>query len=528
MDKTVHILSTSVVGISIRRLITFYLSFYEAYMKKLFLYGTLLIMSTILCMEESTDQMTVTDTIEIIQLSEENNYIPDNRIAFDGVTVFDRLRVDGQSLFYGPVSINGAQLPANQPTLSVTGTTLFDSTTIGSLGTIYGNTPSSPIQYVVINSSGMLGSMAHIGSSGTVTSVNGSTNITVTNPTTTPVVSLNPNITVTSITASGAISANSITANSATISGPLTATTATVSSASGDVGDLFTVGSGGLLSPAELVAGQGIIITPSAGTITIATSPLTIQCDTGSAVESDNTFTFIGSPAGSTVAFSGAGSTITLNVTDSNGNTAIGAGARATGLQDTAIGVQATATGGLSVAIGYNASATGPNSIAIGTNETSGSTILSIGTQSSPVACYIGGIYGTAGTGTAVYATSANQLVAPVSSRRYKENIVPLPNITNEVMQLHPVSFSYIKDGAHAKHLGFIAEEVEPLFPEMIVRDNEGKTDSVCSQFLTPLLVKTVQEHQNTLDVLAADCKQLVTEIQNIKKLVATLMINKK
>ncbi len=499
-------------------------------MKKLLLYSALAIIHFVTCPQSLHDQ-----AIDDIADS-----TTQTRAAFADVTVLDRLTVRGQSIFYGPVVINGSQLPANQPALSVTGTALLSSIAINSFKNAYGNTPAGPTQFVIINSAGMLGSTSTAGGGGTVTSVTGSSNIIVINSTTSPVVSLSPAINVTSVTATGAINANSITANSATINGPLTATTLTVSGASGDVGDLFTVGSGGLLTPAELVAGAGITITPGAGTITIANSPLIIKGDTASATESGRTLTFTATPAGSTVEFIGHDSTVKLQVIDSDGNIALGSGAQASGItspslgllgDSVAIGARATASsgaqGGPATAIGYNASAT-EYGIAIGFNETAGANILSVGTQSSLSACYIGGIYGVAGTGNTVLITSSNQLIAPSSSRRYKENIVPLPNPINEVMRLNSVSFNYIKDDTHTKYLGFIAEEVEPLFPEIIVHNTEGVVDSLCLPFFTPVLVKTMQEQQNSVNTLSTTYDQLTDDIQDIKKAITALVISNK
>jgi hypothetical protein len=114
----------------------------------------------------------------------------------------------------------------------------------------------------------------------------------------------------------------------------------------------------------------GVQAIPSGGS-------LTINGDTGSASGSTLTLTALngGDNSGSSVKFSASGSTIVLNVSDSNSNTLIGNGAgniTLTGHQNNAVGVGALAAltiGGNNTAIGYLALASctsGANNIAIG------------------------------------------------------------------------------------------------------------------------------------------------------------------
>ncbi len=473
---------------------------------------------------------------DVVSLNEQNNI--QTKSAFAGLMVFDDLTAK-QMVNYGPVSIDGATLPVNTPALIVHGNTIINTLIIEEIQNVYGTSPTSPIQDLIVNANGTLGSTEHAGGGGTVTSVTGINNIIVTNPTTNPVISLSPNVQLTSATASGAVNANSVSANSATINGSVTANSITATSLSGSSDKIVTVGAGGALSTTTLVGANAIVITQTPGNITIANEPL-FQCDSGSASPINNSITFTATSPGSTLQFVGSGSTVSFHVTDGNSNTLIGPQFNFSGSQKLAIGtgIGNTATG--SITIGYAAIAP-QNSITIGSlaEPAINNTTITLGTGAIgavirlPVIndCFIGGIYGVSGTGNAISISEASgepQLFAPSSSRHYKENITPLPAITNTFMQLHPVSFSYIKDEAHTKHLGFIAEEVEPLFPEMIIYDKDGRVESICAQFFNPILVKMAQEQETAICALTERKEQLSTDLQELKQLLATIMVDNK
>lgn len=56
-----------------------------------------------------------------------------------------------------------------------------------------------------------------------------------------------------------------------------------------------------------------------------------------------------------------------------------------------------------------------------------------------------------------------------LSDRRIKTNIRPLPSLLEKIMQLRPVTFELkYKNPDHRVSVGFIAQEVQKLFPEMV------------------------------------------------------------
>lgn len=92
------------------------------------------------------------------------------------------------------------------------------------------------------------------------------------------------------------------------------------------------------------------------------------------------------------------------------------------------------------------------------------------------------------------------------SSERFKEDINPLSYGLAQVMALNPVSFRYkpTVDPDNSKRLGFIAEEVFEIVPELVALDKEGLPESVDYAKLTPVLVQAIKDLNVRIDDLSA------------------------
>lgn len=101
-----------------------------------------------------------------------------------------------------------------------------------------------------------------------------------------------------------------------------------------------------------------------------------------------------------------------------------------------------------------------------------------------------------AGSGSrAVYSSSLGILVNLSSDGTLKTNVAPLTTQTEIVKQLNPVAYNWIDTeifGGH-REIGFIAQEVEPLIPE-VVGINHDETLTVDYSKITAVLTKALQE----------------------------------
>jgi hypothetical protein len=66
-----------------------------------------------------------------------------------------------------------------------------------------------------------------------------------------------------------------------------------------------------------------------------------------------------------------------------------------------------------------------------------------------------------------------------VSSERYKTTIAPMGANTAKLTQLRPVTFHLKTDPEGTLQYGLIAEEVAKVYPELVVRDENGRIDGV-------------------------------------------------
>src|SRR6266540_3265706 len=181
----------------------------------------------------------------------------------------------------------------------------------------------------------------------------------------------------------------------------------------------------------------------------------------------------------------------TLLVNAADRNTATGAGAlssNTTGFNNTADGLSAllgNTTGSGNVALGIFAGAnltTGNNNIDIGAlGLPEESNTIRIGEQGTQATTFIAGISGTAVVGDPVVVDVNGQLGTIASLARFKEDIRPLDKASEALLALKPVTFRYKKqiDRTGRSQFGLVAEDVERVNPDLVVRDKEGKPYSV-------------------------------------------------
>jgi uncharacterized coiled-coil protein SlyX len=163
-------------------------------------------------------------------------------------------------------------------------------------------------------------------------------------------------------------------------------------------------------------------------------------------------------------------------------------------------------------------------------------------------ACRIASIFGqTAANGSAVFITSGNKLGTDTSSRRFKEAIRPMDKASEALLALKPVTFRYKKeiDPDGRAQFGLVAEEVQEVNPDLVVRDKEGKPYSVRYDQVNAMLLNeflkehkafleeqrkvqdleaTVTQQQKGMEALRAQLKEQAAQIQKVS---AQIEVNK-
>ncbi|MFC1595051.1 tail fiber domain-containing protein, partial [Patescibacteria group bacterium] len=95
--------------------------------------------------------------------------------------------------------------------------------------------------------------------------------------------------------------------------------------------------------------------------------------------------------------------------------------------------------------------------------------------------------------------TTTKQLSYIASSMRYKTNIRDIEIDTSKIYDLRPVSFEYneltLDEGVTS--FGLIGEELEPIFPELVLYNEYGQVESVRYKMLGVLLLAEIQKLNN-------------------------------
>lgn len=128
---------------------------------------------------------------------------------------------------------------------------------------------------------------------------------------------------------------------------------------------------------------------------------------------------------------------------------------------------------------------------------------------------------------------SASAFWATTSDQRVKKNVNSLPNTSlQKIMQLRPVTYQWMDNYAKAfkglkqNNTGFISQELEQVFPEMIEKVEEKFGDETISDFkllnLSDLpihIVKAMQEQQMQIEAQKQQLEKLQNELIELKKL---------
>jgi len=167
----------------------------------------------------------------------------------------------------------------------------------------------------------------------------------------------------------------------------------------------------------------------------------------------------------------------------------------------------------------------GGNNIEIGNGGTNGdANRIRIGTVGAQTDTFIAGIYGvTVPSGVGVVVSPNGHLGTVTSSARFKEAIKPMDKTSEAILNLKPVTFRY-KEGLDPEHIpqfGLIAEEVEKVNPDLVVRDEEGKVNTVRYEAVNAMLLneflkehRKVQHLEKQVAVLTAGLQKVTARIE--------------
>jgi hypothetical protein len=231
--------------------------------------------------------------------------------------------------------------------------------------------------------------------------------------------------------------------------------------------------------------------------------------------------------AGSNVSITPSGSQITISATGNGGggglalpfNGTVSAGGTAFHVTNPGSGgaIEGDATGGIGVH-GVSGTASGvygrsTKSIGVGGQSDDGD-----GVSGFSATGY--GVVGSSGSSFAMYCEGDGLITgawAAVSDSRFKKNVENLDGALDRTLALRGVTFDWRRDEFPDRHfstrpgIGFIAQEVEAIYPELVMTGRDGYK-SVDYAKVGPILVEAIKAQQKVIEDLTRRLERLEAE----------------
>jgi hypothetical protein len=112
-----------------------------------------------------------------------------------------------------------------------------------------------------------------------------------------------------------------------------------------------------------------------------------------------------------------------------------------------------------------------------------------------------------------------------ISDARLKKNIETMPSVLQNIMQLSPKKYDYIQDAKTSqKSIGFIAQEVNTVFPELVdINKSINKDSSNTEKYMginysgfSVLAIKAIQEQQQIIEAQNKRIEKLEMQVNAI------------
>ena len=121
---------------------------------------------------------------------------------------------------------------------------------------------------------------------------------------------------------------------------------------------------------------------------------------------------------------------------------------------------------------------------------------------------------------TDLWYESDGTLTSSSSDKRLKKDVQPLEGTLDKVLKLQGVSFVWRNNRANNRDLGFIAQDVEKLFPEVVFTNQTDGYMGINYSRFPAILAEAIKELDKDNKVLAAENESLRNEFEALKQLV--------
>ena len=113
--------------------------------------------------------------------------------------------------------------------------------------------------------------------------------------------------------------------------------------------------------------------------------------------------------------------------------------------------------------------------------------------------------------------SSINGSLITNSDFRLKDNIRPLERVMPSVMKLQAKRYHFTSDDDQQENIGFITQEVQDIFPELVYQGEESEFQGLKYQEFSALAIKAIQEQQVQIEAQAQEIDSLKTQMAELK-----------
>ena len=109
-------------------------------------------------------------------------------------------------------------------------------------------------------------------------------------------------------------------------------------------------------------------------------------------------------------------------------------------------------------------------------------------------------------------------LTTATSDIRSKENINTLKNSLNSIMNLRGISFTWKSEPEMGRRIGFIAQEVESILPELVFTNLADGLKGINYAEMTAVLVEAMKEQQLQIESFKSENNNLKSQLQSLQE----------
>jgi hypothetical protein len=124
--------------------------------------------------------------------------------------------------------------------------------------------------------------------------------------------------------------------------------------------------------------------------------------------------------------------------------------------------------------------------------------------------------------------TNNGTLTTSTSDISMKKDIVTINHALQKVLEMNGVYFSWKNDNLNNRRVGFIAQEMEKVLPEVVFTNPVDGLKGINYPEITAVLAQAVKEQQQQIESTKQENQKLRSELDELKSLVNTLIANQK